>query len=195
MKKLIPIYALLIMLTFNLSASDGKEAETVIKKTVDDVIVFLQEKSLSKSERREKIMTVINAVFDFELMSKLTLGRDHWSKFQNEKRDEFIKLFIKQLQNSYLDKAELFSDEKIEFGEPEDVKGKIKISTKIITKDSPINMIYRLHKSKETGKWMVYDLEIQDISIIKSYGAQYDEVLKSGSVDDLLKKMNEKFSK
>ena len=51
-------------------------------------------------------------------------------------------------------------------------------------------VVYKLYKDKAGFK--VYDLEIEGVSIVKSYGSQYDEILRDGSVTDLLTKMREK---
>ena len=49
-----------------------------------------------------------------------------------------------------------------------------------------------MHNNK-APQWLVYDLEIQDISIIKSYQSQFDSFLQTGTVEGLLQKMKEKF--
>ena len=123
-------------------------------------------------------------------MAKLTLGRKYWPRLTKEERKEFTDLFIRQLQASYFDKVELFSDDKVEFGEPVAQKKKFYLLTKILAKDEPIKLAYKLYKSK-TG-WKVYDVEIQDVSIVKSYGLQYSQVLREGTVEDLLTKMEGK---
>ena len=48
-------------------------------------------------------------------------------------------------------------------------------------------MIYKMYKSKKD--WKIYDIEIQGVSIIRSYRSQFSEVLESGSIDDLLQKL------
>ena len=48
-------------------------------------------------------------------------------------------------------------------------------------------MIYKLYKSKKD--WKIYDIEIEGVSIITTFRAEYDEVLSKGTIDDLLKKL------
>jgi len=62
--------------------------------------------------------------------------------------------------------------------------------TRAVSKDEPIKILYKLYKSQET--WRIYDVEIQDVSIVKSYGLQYNQTLKEGSYTDLIRKMQEK---
>jgi phospholipid transport system substrate-binding protein len=42
------------------------------------------------------------------------------------------------------------------------------------------------------GDWKVYDVVIEDISLVNNYRAQFNRVLAKSSVEDLLKRMREK---
>ncbi|EKD26501.1 MAG: hypothetical protein ACD_79C01153G0002 [uncultured bacterium] len=191
MKKILIMLSFIMGIIFNNYADDLSDAKQVIQDTVDKVITVLRDPTFDKQTKRSNIMELINPVFDFDLMAKLTLGRDHWSKFQGENKATFTDLFVRQLKNSYLSKAELFSDEVIEYDAPENTaSGKVSINTRIIRKDGPIKMLYKLYK--KDGSWKIYDLEIQEISIIKSYGSQYDQILKEHDVDYLLKELKDK---
>ena len=48
-------------------------------------------------------------------------------------------------------------------------------------------MLYKLYVSK--SGWRIYDIEIQGVSIIRSYRSQFAEILKNGTFDDLLEKL------
>jgi len=50
-------------------------------------------------------------------------------------------------------------------------------------------MLYKFYQ--ENGQWKIYDLEIQGVSIIRSYQSQFKEILRTSSFDDLLLKMQE----
>jgi phospholipid transport system substrate-binding protein len=126
-------------------------------------------------------------MFDFALMAKLTLGRKHWPSLTREKKEKFTQLYIELLKTSYLDKLALYTDEKIFFEPPVQVKGKVRIPTQLVSKDRRTSILYKLYKPADD--WMVYDLEIQGVSIIRSYRSQFGEILQSGTIDDLLLKM------
>lgn len=195
MKKLISalfIYTLIFISAPLISAQDLNEPQAVIKNATQAVIDLLKDSALEKNIRREKIMEVINPLFDFTLMSKLTLGKEHWPKLNEAQKKEFTDLFVDILKSVYLEKAENFSNQVIEYGTPELVKKKVYVTAFILQNDEKYKMVYKMHNNK-APQWLVYDLEIQDISIIKSYQSQFDSFLQTGTVEGLLKKMKEKF--
>jgi phospholipid transport system substrate-binding protein len=50
-------------------------------------------------------------------------------------------------------------------------------------------MLYKFHESKRG--WLIYDIEIQGVSIISTYRSQFDHVLSNGTIDDLLIKLEQ----
>lgn len=195
MKKMIFVLSLcsLVIISSPFTfAQDLNEPQTVIKNATQAVIDLLKDNSLEKSVRRDRIMEVINPIFDFTLMSKLTLGKEHWPKLNDSQKKEFTDLFVDILKSVYLEKAENFSNQVIEYGTPELIKNKVYVTAFILQNDEKYKMVYKMHNNK-APQWLVYDLEIQDISIIKSYQSQFDSFLQTGTVEGLLNKMKEKF--
>ena len=99
-------------------------------------------------------------------------------------------LYVKTLQDSYFDKMDLLTDETVEFDPPQRMDKKFQMLTHIVSKGQRIEMAYKLYKDKDA--WKVYDLVIEGVSIVKSYGSQYDEFLRDKDVEALLKKMKDK---
>lgn len=187
------MFALTAITGLLFAAGDKDAVSRILKKTVDDVLVVVRNKKLNRQQVKDQVMAVVSPVFDFDVMAKLTLGRTHWPKLKDEQRQEFTDLFIQQLQASYLDKVELVSDEKVLFDEPvEEGRGKIAAATRVLSKEETIKLVYKFRK--EGGAWKVYDVVIQDVSLVKSYSQQYQQILQQGSVSDLLRKMQEKIS-
>jgi len=172
------------------TADDKADAGKVVRDAVEGVLECLRNEDSPDQSKRERIMEVVNPVFDFPLMAKLALGRQRWPTLNEDRRREYTELFITQLQNSYCGKMTLFSDEEVEYEEPIQVKSKIHVATTIVSKVQRHRMLYKLYKSK--GGWKLYDLEIQGVSIVSSYRAQYAQVLKTGGVEELLKMMKDK---
>jgi phospholipid transport system substrate-binding protein len=67
------------------------------------------------------------------------------------------------------------------------VKKKIHTPTYLVSKDKKISILYKFYKAQKN--WKIYDLEIQGVSIIRSYRSQFSSILESGTVDDLLLKL------
>lgn len=171
-------------------APDLKPVRTLVETSVDQVMKILKDKAVSREDKKKKVMTVGESLFDMALMSKLVLGRENWPKFDAKQQKEFTDLFVKQLQDSYFEKVDLLTDETVEFKEPTLQKdGKAVMLTHILSKNERYEMIYKLYKKGEA--WKAYDVEIEGISLVKAYGAQYDEFLRKSEPAALLKKLRE----
>ncbi|MBI5596790.1 MAG: ABC transporter substrate-binding protein [Elusimicrobia bacterium] len=169
---------------------DLKPVRTLVETSVNQVLAILKDKSLEREAKKKKVMAVGEELFDMALMSKLVLGRDNWPKFDAKQQKEFSDLFVNQLQDSYFEKVDLLTDETVEFVEPTLQKdGKVLMLTHIHSKNERYEMLYKLYKKKDA--WKAYDVEIEGISLVKAYGAQYDEFLRKSSPADLLKKLRE----
>jgi len=168
-------------------ADDKSAAEELLKNKLKAVFAVLQKKDLEQQAKNDGIIEIVSPMFDFPLMAKLALGKKYWPGLSQEKKKRFTQLFIKRLRTSYLDKLTLFTDEKVIYEPPVQVNKKIHIPTYLVSKDKKVSMLYKFYESKNS--WKIYDLEIQGISIIRSYRSQFSEILQSGTIDDLLLKL------
>jgi phospholipid transport system substrate-binding protein len=189
MKSLLYAVLSLLILSQTAVADDKSAAEEVLKGKLEAVISVLQKKELEQEAKKKEIIEIVTPVFDFSLMAKLTLGRKFWPGLAEEKREKFTELFIKRLKESYLEKMTRYTDEKIVYNAPVQVKKRVHIPTDLISKDNKISMLYKLYRSKHN--WKIYDIEIEGVSVITTYRSQFDDVLSKGTIDDLLKKLEE----
>ena len=187
MKSLLyAVFIFLIMIQAGL-AEDKSTVKELLENKLEAVIVVLQKKDLDQKEKNKQVVEIVTPLFNFPIMAKLSLGRKYWPGLAAEKRQRFTELFTKRLKESYLDKLTLYTDEKVIFKTPVQVKRKIKIQTELISKDNKISMLYKFHKSKHS--WLIYDIEIQGVSIISTYRSQFDQVLSKDTIDELLLKL------
>jgi len=175
------------------AADDAKEAAGVVRSVVDKVLVLLQDKKLARGPKRDRVLETVEPLLDLKLMAKLSLGRGHWAKLDEAQRKTFTDLFVEQLKASYFEKIDLYTDETVEFEDPRRVEDKVQVPTRIVTKDQPVRMLYKCYKAP--AGWKVYDIDIEGVSIVKSYGSQYDAVLRDAGVEDLLTQMRRKVEK
>ena len=149
--------------------------------------LMLQKQDFDQQMKNNEIVEIVTPMFDFALMAKLSLGRKYWPVLPQEKKERFTELFIKRLRASYLDNLASYTDEQVTFEPPLQVKSKVHISTFLISKNRKTSMLYKLYKSKDD--WKIYDVEIQGVSVIRSYRSQFDATLQKGDIDDLLLKL------
>ena len=184
MKQLLYAALSLLILTQPVAADDKSDVQTLAKRNLDTVISILENKTLDQQAKNEKVLEIVTPLFDFSLMARLSLGKQNWTELTEEKQDRFTELFIKLLKDSYLESMTRYTDEKIAYLEPVLVKTRVYIPTDLISKNNKISILYKFYKSKE--KWLIYDLEIEGVSIVKSYRNQFDHALSTGTIDELL---------
>lgn len=166
------------------------EAEEKLRTSVGKVSTVLSDKELTMDQKKIKVVEITDSVFGYPLMAKLSLGKKHWSKFNSKQRSEFTSLFTELFQDFYVDKLDLFSDEKIHLQPPVLVnKKKVQIPTVLISKEKEYSMLYKMKKTK--NGWRIYDIEIEGVSLIHTYRSQYNHILENGEIEDLLTKMRE----
>ncbi len=187
MKNLIYAVLFTLIMSQTVVADDKTDAEKLLKGKLESVIVVLEKKDIDQQLKKDQICEIIEPVFNFSLMSRLTLGKKHWPSLTQDQKKKFITLFTKRLKDSYLDKMLLYSDEKIKYNTPVQIKKKVHIPTILISKDNKINMLYKLYKSKQG--WKIYDIEIQGVSLISTYRSQFEEILRNKTVEELLAKL------
>ena len=187
MKRYLNAILILIVLSQTAIADDKTAVRDLLKSRIDAVMCVLEREDLDGEAKKDKISEIVQTIFDFSLMAKLALGKNYWSDLTEENKDRFTKLFTKRLKESYLRKIDLYTDEKVIYEEPLQVKKKLHISTSLISKDDKISVLYKLYNSH--NDWKIYDIEIQDVSLIRSYRSQFSESLQSGTIEELMTDM------
>jgi phospholipid transport system substrate-binding protein len=177
----------LLLLSQAVMADDKSAGEEYLKSKLDAVFKVLQKKDLSQQAKNSQVVEIVTPMFDFELMGKLSLGKSYWPDLSPEQRGRFTELFVERLRQSYLNKLTAYTDEKIIYESPVAVKTKVHVPTQLISKGKKISMLYKLYSSNNS--WKIYDVEIEGVSIIRSYRSQFNEILQKGTFEDLLQKM------
>lgn len=184
-----------LLMIFILSVPVYAGAPTVaVEATVNRVLDVLRDPKLKSPEAKkiktEKLRVIYKDMFDEMEFSRRTLTRN-WKKFTPEQRVEFVNLFEQVLEKSYLDKILDYSNEKIVFYKetliPED---KAEVQSKIITSSKEIPIDYRM--ILKDGKWKVYDVVVENVSLVQNYRTQFNEILADGTPEQLLQTLRKK---
>jgi len=171
----------------NKDPNDPNNPEELLRNKWDAVVSVLKKKDIDQEAKEKKISKIVTPIFDFPLMAKLALGRKHWPEFNPSQREKFTKLFTERLKRSYWEKIALYKDEKILFKPKTQKKNTIYIPSELLYQDKKVAILYKLRKIDK--RWKIYDVEIQGVSILRSYRSQFDEILRHGTVEDLLSRL------
>ena len=163
-----------------------------VKKTVDEVVRIVSDKEMKKNtpKRRLALKKAISVIFDYDEMAKRSLGK-HWNPRTPDEKKEFTELFATLLENSYASKIESYNNEKIVYikntvdGDYSEVKSKV-----VTAKRDEFTLDYRL--IKQDGKWMVYDVVIEGVSLVSNYRSQFNRIITANGYPALVKKLQNK---
>jgi len=159
-----------------------------MKATVDEMMAILR--NSTEWEQKEPVLRdLISKRFYYRAMAQRTLATN-WKKASDAQKKEFIDLFSELLLFTYLDRIKAYTDEKVEFKREKLKKKTAVVYTEIITSTVNIPINYKLLLSGD--KWLVYDVIIEEVSLVSNYRSTYKEIAKKDGIDGLLKKMSDK---
>lgn len=166
-----------------------------LKPTLKSLIDILLDPSLKgeehKVERRAKIMSHVTQGFDFREMSQRVVGKE-WRDLPKEKQDHFQALFTKLLENAYIGKFESYSGQEIQYTGERVKDDRAVVSTQIENNGQLIPVDYIM--TRKDAKWMVYDINIEGVSLVRNYMEQFQSILRRDKFDGLVKLLEEKNS-
>ena len=165
-----------------------------MRVTVDRVITILKNPALSstgaKEARRTELRKAIFPRFNFEEMAKRSLGAE-WRRRTPAEQKEFIRLFTELLKDSYVDSIESYRGESVIYRRESQDGDYADVGTKVMNaQGEEFTIDYRLNL--EGSEWKVYDVIIENISIVNNYRSQFRRVLGRSSFAELLQKISDK---
>lgn len=174
----------------NLAANEQVELKKHFLKKIDEVILVVEDKKLSKDSRNGNIIKCLTPMFDFELMAKLSLG-NRWKELSKENQDKFVALYVERMKQSYSSKIDAYKDEKVEVKKIDQLQeGRMAFVTDLVSKEQKLEIVYKFHKPKEKrsdkDSWLIYDVEILGVSILKTDIAQFKEFLQTKTITELM---------
>ena len=193
MKRLLSICIVLLMFPVGCLWAAEQSPTADLKPVLEDLTAVLGDESLKGNghlvERREKIMSLIKRGFDFREMSKRVLGKT-WQEIDDKEKDNFTRLMTKLLENVYIGKLESYSGQKIEYAGESVKSDRAQVSTFLDNNGVKIPIHYIMRKASES--WMVYDINIEGVSLVRNYQEQFKAILRQDKYEGLVKVLEEK---
>lgn len=124
--------------------------------------------------------------FDFSELTKRALGR-HWRSLNPTDQREFVEALTQKLLVAYGKTVRASGDEKIEFTRDLRDGNYASVETRVLNSSAELPIEYRM--PVVDGQWKVYDMVIENVSIVNYYRAQFERVIARSSVKDPLQLM------
>ncbi|MDQ5987013.1 MAG: hypothetical protein CSYNP_02749 [Syntrophus sp. SKADARSKE-3] len=193
MKKKFAVLGVLMIFALLLPAYAGAPLNTV-QTNVDAVLSVLRDPALkaasAKEAKKEKLRSIYLRMFDEVELSKRTLAKN-WNKLNNAQRKEFVQLYEQVLEKAYIDKILAYTNEKIAYDKETMLTGnQAEVYTSIVTASKKIPISYRVIMSG--GVWKVYDVVIENVSLVMNYRTQFNNILAKDTPEQMLDTLRKK---
>ena len=191
MKRIFALLMLSLLCSNAAMAIEERDIASFMQTNIDLATTILRDKKIQKPEKSEKLFAIFDSIFDYNLMAQLAIGGKQWSTLSPAKQTEFTKLFEIKLKNSYMEKLDLYTDEKLVIKNLEKIKDtRIHLTTHLMKNSEVYEIIYKFYKDKN-GSWMIYDVDILGVSIIQAYRTQFADILAKEPFEKLLDKLKQ----
>jgi phospholipid transport system substrate-binding protein len=160
-----------------------------VRQYTDQVQKILEDPALRSADKRAAVRKVAIEIFDVNETAKRALGR-HWQARTQGERDEFVHLFADLLERTYISKIDLYGGERLKYTS-EAIDGDFAtVRAKVITnKGTEVPVEARLLKRGD--HWLIYDITIENVSLIGNYRTQFDRIIRTASYQELVRKLKE----
>ena len=175
---------MVLLVGLSLMAFAAEDPVVAIKKK-DSELQTLLKKSNHTAKEKERVKTLLSESFDFEMLAKKSLSAKDWDAQDAASQEKFVTEFKRMVRNSSAKRLELYRADSTVY-EPAKMK-----------KDNEARVVAHLwNKGKESvleykmtlvnGKWMAWDLVIDDLSTARNYKDQFSQILKTKSFAELI---------
>ncbi len=185
--------SILMFFLSTLPAYAGAPLDTV-QANVNKVLDVLRDPNLkgesAKGAKKEKLEVIYEQMFDGVELSMRTMG-GNWKKLNPAQQKEFTLLYRQILEKAYIDKILSYTDEKIVFPKESMLSNnQAEVQTKVITSSKEIPISYNV--ILKGGTWKVYDVVIENVSLVRNYRSQFNSILEKNTPDQLLEILRKK---
>ena len=173
-------------------AQAGEPTEA-IRSAVNEGVEILKNAKLDNRKQRaeviDRLRQIVYPLFDFHEMAMRSLGAN-WRRLDPQQRKEFVTTFTALLEKTYADQIDLYNGQKVVYS-GESIDGNYaQVESRIIDKNNQnYSVVYRLHQVD--GKWRIYDVVAENISLVNNYRAQFNRVIAKSSFEELLRVMKQ----
>ena len=191
MNKILNILVILLTLNpINVWGTNFNEEEFV-KKFANDAIMILGNEQISVNEKNDQFTNLVMSAIDLNLISQFVLSKS-WKTATDDQKERYISAFKTYFINSYANKLDQYSNEKIIVNGSENAGKYVIVDTNIIkegTDTLKVNLKWRL--LNKNGDIKIIDLNIEGISLVIAQREEFQSFLANNdsNLDSLIEKI------
>ena len=196
-KSIVAAVVLAVLPVSHAVAEDHPAQTLVVDSTTKLITVLKEEGERIKTDKAfldEQIATHVVPNIDFNLMTKLAVGKA-WRQADEEQRVNLVAQFKALLLNTYTNALTEYSGESIEFQPFKPEKREDRAVVRSVFKQSGGSTVPVLYKLRDKEGWLIYDIEVDQISLVTSYRTAFSNEIEKGGIEGLLQTMKDKNAK
>jgi phospholipid transport system substrate-binding protein len=184
-------------------AAEAGEPQELIRQTLTDILAVLTDDTLKAPEQRQerlrRIAQVVSHSFDFKEMARRSLGHN-WHRLTPTQQEEFVQLFHPLLLQSLVQRIASRAMSGVSgYGsipnavqyvrETIDPDGDASVQTVMTYAHEQTTEDIEYLLLRRNGTWRVYDVVAEGGSMVTNYRAQFAQIIRQESYDDLLQRL------
>jgi len=189
MKNKMKSWLIILLLGTNLSAISENDIKPQLNQMINSLISIQKQYKELTPMKIAAVEKIINPIFNFNLIAKLSLGKQQWRKSSKQQQLEYLKAFKKNIKLFYINKLSLYNNQKVYIKNMKKSKNKIVVYTIIIDGKDKNQINYKFYHFKKKG-WLIYDINIVGVSVVKTYKSLINDYINSHTMNELIKKLN-----
>ena len=183
--------ALLLGLSSSLVRAGDIPPDVLARTTTQEVLSILKQDKDGLKSNPSKVYQLVDAKilpnFDFNRMTQLAVGK-HWPHATTQQKQALVTEFRNLLVRTYSSSLTEFSNQAVEFKpmtiKPEDTD--VTVHTEIRQPGAqPLPIDYSMYKT--AFGWKVYDVAIDNVSLVTNYRASFSSTIRQSGIDGLIK--------
>lgn len=186
--------AFLVLLSLSVAspASAGPPTDA-LRTYIDRLFAVMDDPSLKApgrtAERHRVVRALAEEALDFNESARRSLAA-HWDARTPVERERFTRLFTDLIDHAYLSRLSL-SGEKIAL-DGETITGtEAVVKARALTKSGTTPVQFSLHQDA-AGRWRLYDVSFEGMSLVGTYRAQFNKIIRGSSFDELITRLEAK---
>ena len=189
------VFALTLTVTFVMGGTGAMAASPTenLQSLIAEVLTILNNPAYRAPAQRYKAVDLVEKVadryFDFGEMAKSSLG-DTWDDLNQSQQDEFVKIFIAVLKNSY--SRSLFALAKAKLSYLPEIRQADHVEVPVVIRPPNDNFPLIFRMRKEAQAWRIYDVVIQEVSLVATHQRQFARIIQESSFHNLLQVLKTK---
>jgi phospholipid transport system substrate-binding protein len=186
----IAALAVVAALTLLAGGPAGAGPTEQLREYTDQVIKVLDDPALARGDRRAAIRKIAHEAFDVNDTARRVLAR-HWQARTPAERDEFTQLFADLLERTYIARLDEYGGERIRYV-GESIDGELAtVRARIVTR-AGVEVPVESRMVRRGERWLIYDVLIENVSLVANYRSQFDRIVRSSSYEELVRRLKQK---